>query len=291
MQRTTPLTIRTPWGRTGFALSCLVVALLAAPQLRAQNPTGTLTGTVSDNSGSALSGVTVTATSPNLQGQRSTQTGGNGAYKLAFLPPGDYSVTYELEGFKTAVKEVKVSAAQTSVVDVAMELGAVSEEIVVVAQQGNISETGTGASTVTGDEIDKLAINRDVVAAVNLAPGVSDTGFGQSDSPSIAGAATFENLWLINGVEINENIRGDVLPLFIEDTIQETTTAVSGVSAEYGRFTGGVVNAITKSGGNQWEGSFRTSFTNADWVAKTALSTDPKDKINKTYEGTLDSFL
>ena len=291
MQRTIPLTIRTPWGRTRFAPFCLAAALLAAPQVRAQNPTGTLTGTVADDSGSALPGATVTAISPNLQGQRSTQTSGTGSYKLAFLPPGVYSVTYELEGFKTVVKEVKISAAQTSIADVAMEIGVVSEENVVVGQQGNISETTTGASTVTNSEIDKLAIGRDVVAAVNLAPGVADTGFGSSASPSIAGAATFENLWLINGVVINENIRGDVLLLFIEDAIQETTTAVSGVSAAYGRFSGGVINAITKSGGNQWEGSFRTSFTNADWQAKTPLSADPKDKINKTYEGTLGGFL
>ena len=291
MHRTTPSTIRTSWGRTGFALFCLVAALVVAPQLWAQNPTGTLTGTVVDNSGAALPGVTVTASSPNLQGQRTVQTGGNGSYKLAFLPPGVYSVSYELEGFKTSVKEVKISAAQTSVADVAMELGAVSEEIVVVAQQGNISETNTGASTVTGSEIDKLAINRDVVSAVNLSAGVSDTGFGSSDSPSIAGAATFENLWLVNGVEINENLRGDVLPLFIEDAIQETTTSVSGVSAEYGRFTGGVINTITKSGGNQWEGSFRSSLTNKTWEAQTPLSAEPTSKVNETYEGTLGGFL
>ena len=178
MPRSTPLTLRNPRGRTGFALFCLLAALVVAPQLWAQNPTGTLTGTVVDNSGAALPGVTITATSPNLQGQRSVQTGGNGSYKLAFLPPGVYSVTYELEGFKTSVKEVKISAAQTSVADVSMELGAVSEEIVVVAQQGNISETNTGASTVTSSEVDKLPINRDVAATVNLAAGVSYTGFG-----------------------------------------------------------------------------------------------------------------
>ena len=291
MHRTTPSTIRTSWGRTGFALFCLVAALVVAPQLWAQNPTGTLTGTVVDNSGAALPGVTVTASSPNLQGQRSVQTGGNGSYKLAFLPPGVYSVSYELEGFKTSVKEVKISAAQTSVADVAMELGAVSEEIVVVAQQGNISETNTGASTVTGSEIDKLAINRDVVSAVNLSAGVSDTGFGSSELTVDRRRGDLREPVLVNGVEINENLRGDVLPLFIEDAIQETTTSVSGVSAEYGRFTGGVINTITKSGGNQWEGSFRSSFTNKTWEAQTPLSPEPTSKVNKTYEGTLGGFL
>ena len=96
---------------------------------------------------------------------------------------------------------------------------------------------------------------------------------------------------MINGVSVNENLRGGVLSLFIEDAIQETTTAVSGVSAEYGRFTGGVINAITKSGGNQWEGSFRSNFTNQDWGAFTPLSPEPTDKINKVYEGTLGGFV
>jgi hypothetical protein len=275
----------------GPALVCLVAALLAAPQVRAQNPTGTLTGRVTDAQGAGLPGVTVSATSAALPGERSSATHANGDYKLAFLPPGVYQVTYELDGFKSAVKEVKISAAQTSIADLGMELGVVSEEIVVVGQQGSISETTTGASTVTGTEIEQLSVNRDIVGAVNLSAGVSDTGFGQSDSPSIAGAATFENLWLINGVVINENLRGDVLPLFIEDAIQETTTTVSGVSAEYGRFTGGVVNAITKSGGNQWEGTLRTSFTNQDWEAATPLTVSQTDQVNEVYEGTLGGFL
>lgn len=102
---------------------------------------------------------------------------------------------------------------------------------------------------------------------------------------------TFENLWMINGVVINENVRGEVLPLFIEDAIQETTTAVSGVSAEYGRFTGGVVNAITKSGGNSFAGSLRVSFTNEDWEAATPLTTSQEDTVNETYEATLGGFL
>jgi outer membrane receptor protein involved in Fe transport len=282
---------RTAGAGKWLVLLCLVAAVLAAPQAWAQNPTGTLTGAVADESGAGLPGVTVTATSPKLQGTRTTQTSGNGGYKLAFLPPGVYQVTYELEGFKTAVKEVKLSAAQTSVADIAMELGVVTEEIVVVGQQGSISETGTGATTLTSSEIDKLPISRAPINAVNLAPGVADTGFGSSNSPSISGAATFENLFMINGVSINENVRGGALNLFIEDAIQETTTSTSSVSAEYGRFTGGVVNAITKSGGNQWEGSFRTSFTNDNWEARTPLTGTVENTVNKVYEGTLGGFL
>ncbi len=270
---------------------CLLAVLALAPAAVAQNPSGTLTGRVQDASGAVLPGVSVTASSPALQGARVAETNANGDFKLAFLPPGEYEITYELEGFNSAVRQVKVSAAQTAIADAQLELGEVSEEIVVVAQQGAISETGTGASTLTANEVDALPVGRDVATTIQLAPGVSDTGFGSSSSPSISGAPTFENLFLVNGVSINENVRGDVLPLFIEDAIQETTVATSGVSAEYGRFTGGVVNAITKSGGNDFSGSFRTSFTNESWQSETPLTTSQTDEINKIYEATLGGYL
>ena len=71
---------------------------------------------------------------------------------------------------------------------------------------------------------------------------------------------SFENLWLINGVVVNENSRGQSLNLFIEDAIEESNVSIGSVSAEYGRFTGGVINVVTKSGGNRFSGSLRVSL-------------------------------
>jgi TonB-dependent receptor-like protein len=172
-----------------------------------------------------------------------------------------------------------------------MTLGNLEEEIVVIGQQGLISETGTGATTITAEELEGLPVERNVIEMVNLAPGVADTGFSvDRTAPSIGGAPTYENLWLVNGVVINENIRAEILPLFIEDAVQESTTAISGISAEYGRFTGGLVNTITKSGGNQYHGSFRVSAANEDWEEKTPLTTLQEDEINEIYEATLGGF-
>jgi len=271
------------------ALFAVLACALVIPQAMAQNPTGDITGRVTDPDGAALPGVTVTATSPALQGERITVTGGSGGYKIALVPPGTYRLTYELDGFSTVVREVKVSAAQTTLSNVTLQLGAVEEEIVVTGRQATISETATGASTVVQEELDALPIDRDLDAAVNLVAGVNDTG--PSSAPSIAGAMSFENLFLVNGVVINENVRGSILPLFIEDAIEETTTTITGVSAEYGRFTGGVVNAITKSGGNQFSGSFRTSFDNDDWESRTELSPEREDKINETFEATFGGYI
>ncbi len=268
----------TPW-------IALALGLLLATTAVAQNPTGNLTGRVVSADGDALPGVTIEATSDKLQGSRTTHTGANGSYKLGFLPPGTYQVKYSLEGFSTSVRSVRINAAQDQSSDITLQITEVTEEIVVTSEMETISQTQTGAATYSKDEVEKLAVGRGLDAAVLLAPGVHDTG--PSSAPSIAGAMSFENLFMVNGVVINENVRGSILPLYIEDAIQETTTSVNGVSAEYGRFTGGVVNSITKSGGNQLSASLRVNLTNDDWESKTPLSNDRIDDISQSYEGTL----
>ncbi len=276
--------------RTRSALILVAAAvLLLAGQAWAQNPTGTLTGRVNDEDGGALPGVTVTAESPSLQGTRSTTTEGNGGYKLAFLPPGVYQVSYALEGFNSAIREVKISAAQTTPSNITMKLGTVAEAIVVTSQQALISETGTASTTITFDEIEKLPIPRELDDAITLAPGVTNSGF-RSSTPVMAGAPSYENLFLVNGVVINENVRAEILNLYIEDAVKETTTSVSGISAQYGRFTGGVVNAITKSGGNSFDGSFRVNLSNDSWQSKTPQTGTQTDNINEVYEATLGGY-
>lgn len=277
--------------RFGLVAVFLVAALaFTTTALWAQNPTGTLTGRVTAQDGAALPGVTVDVSSPNLQRTRSTVTNVNGDYKIAFLPPGNYQASYQLEGFNTSLRDIKLSAATTTPSNVVLELGEISDEIQVTGQQAVISETSTGSATLTGDELESLPVRRDLIGVVRLAPGVSDSGF-RAAAPSVAGAPTYENLWMINGVVIQDNIRSTVSNLFIEDAIQETTTSVSGISAEYGRFTGGVINAVTKSGGNQFKGSVRVSYTNDDWEARTPLSSEPVDELNDTWEATLGGYV
>ena len=270
----------------------LAAVLLLAPTLFAQLPTGTATGRVVDADNAGLPGVTVSAASSALQGSRVAVTGANGDFKLAFLPPGNYQLTYELEGFATAVQEVVISGSQTQNVNVTMKVAEVVEEIVVTSAVEVISE-GTGAKTTYGiDEIEDLPVARNIRSATLLTPGVAATGPKQANSRSaalsIAGAMSFESLYLVNGVVVNENIRGQSLNLFIEDAIQEFTTITNGASAEYGRFTGGVVNVLTKSGGNEFDGSYRRSFNQDDWSEPTDFFDEEQDDtLNKTDELTL----
>lgn len=108
---------------------------------------------------------------------------------------------------------------------------------------------------------------------------------------SISGAPSFDNSFLVNGVDVADNLFGGPQNLFIEDAVQEVQTLTSGISAEYGRFSGGVVNAITKSGGDLFSGSFRTNFANPAWSTETpfqrSLGQTNPSVPNRTYERTL----
>jgi outer membrane receptor protein involved in Fe transport len=282
--------------QSSFALAlCGLLSLLIAAPALAQNPTGTITGRVVDSQGLPITGVTVTVTSPALQGVRTTRTTENGDFILPLLPPGAYTIAVELQGFSAAKRTANLAASEAIRVDLTMTPAAVQEEIVVTGRQSE-AFVGTiqNASSFTQDFIRSLPTAGTILSAVNLASGTHNTG--PSGNVSFAGAMSFENIFMINGVQITDNVRGTPFTLFIEDAIQETTVMQNGISAEYGRFSGGVVNTITKSGGNEFSGSFRTTFTNDKWRTLTPFEQttiddggdDPRISATvPTYEYTL----
>ena len=269
-------------------LALLAVVALAAMPLRAQtNPTGTISGKVVDQDGLPVPGATVSAQSPALQGTRSVTTSANGDYIFPFLPAGDYTVTFDLTGFKTVKQSAKVSPSESVTVSPTLAVSTISETITVTGHA--TEEFGQKASVATNfkqELIDKLPTSRRIVDVAQLAPGVQNTG--PSGGLAINGAMSFESLYVVNGVVVNENIRGQPNVLFIEDALQETTITTAAVSAEFGRFQGGVVQAITKSGGNEFSGSYRATFDNNDWVALTPYPNDKRtNKMIYTQEATL----
>src|SRR5205823_838323 len=143
-------------------------------------------------------------------------------------------------------------------------LAALKEEVNVVGRAGDVlTRTAQVTTNFSQDLISLLPTNRSLDSSLLIAPSVHPTGPG--GNYSIAGAGSYESLFLVNGVTINENLRGQPIPLFIEDAIQDTTISTAGISAEYGRFSGGVVNIVTKSGGNTFSGSFRDTLYNDAW--------------------------
>jgi outer membrane receptor for ferrienterochelin and colicin len=266
-----------------------LLLLFAQPGLAQQGSWATLTGTVTTE-GADLPGVKVSVTSPALQGTRSTASSANGDYILPLLPAGDYVVTFELSGFQIHKQGIKLNAAQTTRLDANMRLSSVAAEATVTASQETISQTQKVSTTFTAATLDKLPIARTFQAAVLLSPGVNANGPGSNATTSvitISGAQSYESLFLVNGVVVNENLRGQPLGLYIEDAVQETTTSTAAISAEYGRFSGGVVNVITKSGGNLFSGSFRTSFADDAWTAVSPAKETRVQKVIPTYEATL----
>src|SRR5215831_16369145 len=243
----------------------LAVALLAfAGVATAQTTNGTISGHVSDAQGLALPGVTVNASSPNLQGVRTVVTSENGDYVLSLLPSGTYEVTFELSGFQMVKKTVSLAPTQVLPLDAQMGPAAITETVNVTGRAADVlTQTMTVATNFKQDLVATLPTNRDINAVLLMAPNVHASG--PSGNYSIAGAMSFESAFLINGVNVNENLRGQATTPYIEDAVQETTVATDGVSAEFGRFSGGVVNMITKSGGNIFSGSFRDTLNNDNW--------------------------
>ena len=247
-------------------LLAVVCLSLNAASVAAQSTNGTISGRVSDSQGLPLPGVTVSATSPNLQGVRETVTSENGDYILTLLPSGTYRIIFELAGFQR--QERSVGLAPTQVLPLQIELGvaAVTEAVQVVGRTADVlTQTSQVATNFDQTLLSNLPTQRDYRAVMLMAPAVHPTG--PSGSFSVAGSMSFENLYMVNGVSVNENLRGQAQDLVIEDAIQETTVATAGVSAEFGRFGGGVVNIVSKSGGNQFTGSFRETMTNDNWRA------------------------
>ena len=168
-----------------------------------------------------------------------------------------------------------------------MTLPTLAEEITVTASAPPAVETTEVATSFDAQTVNQLPTGRTIDDIVALAPGVTEAG--PNDQITISGSMSFESLFLVNGVVVNENVRGQPNPLYIEDAVQETTVLTGGISAEFGRFTGGVVSTLTKSGGNEFSGSLRDSLTNDDWTEKSdfVAQLDPIDETNSVYEATL----
>jgi carboxypeptidase family protein/TonB-dependent receptor-like protein len=261
---------------------------------------GIIRGTVTDQQGLPIPSVTVTATSPSMQGVRTTTTGPDGTYAFLQLPSGTYALTFETTAFAPAKRTTAILLGLTVEQNVQLQTAGVTEQIQVTAAAPAPIATATVGINYKHDEIDALATQRTLVGIAQLAPGLTENT-PNNGQVTINGAYSFDNVFMLNGVDVNDNLFGSPFNLFIEDAIEETQIITSGITAEYGRFTGGVVNAVTKSGGNTFSGSFRTGLSNQSWTKPTPFETcDPAvttatckkaaarpDTLQPTYEGTL----
>jgi outer membrane receptor protein involved in Fe transport len=219
--------------------------------------TGDIEGRLTDVTGAGLPGVTVSAVSPSLQGIRSTVSDRNGLFRVPAVPPGQYSIRANLEGFHPAEKTATVTLDGTAGVDFVLE-PLVTEEVVVSGQALLLDPTSTTTGTnYTSLIVSKLPAARNYADIVRANPGVS-TDRGETQGRSLAltiyGATSAENQWIIDGVNTTNVFRGIQGKAINNEFVQEVEVKTGGYQAEYGRALGGVVNVITKSGGNTFDG-------------------------------------
>lgn len=233
-------------------LSAWAILCLAGLAFAQTSQTGNIVGRVLSPEGEGLPGVSVTITSPAMIiPSRAIVTGENGAFRFASLAPGDYQMTFELEGMKTVIRKgVKVAVAQTVTIDITMEMKTIEESVTVVGQ----SPTVDRLRTTRPANIDKIFLQslpapRNLNTYVNMAPGV--------DGLSAHGGSTMDNAVLLDGVNIIDAATGVQAAgaNFGLDIMEELAVQASGLTAEYGSVRGAVINVVTKSGGNKFSGS------------------------------------
>ena len=281
----------------GFGMSRMVSGALTAliaftwiTSAAAQGlQTGSVRGVVRDATGLVLSQATVRAESPVQPGNRITVSDEAGAYRLSGLPAGEYQLRFEFAGLEPVATTVRVAVGATEHVDVVLRAAGVAETVTVTAATPSLASRTTGGLHLRGADINLLPTGRTPSLVAELAPGLTNNT-PNVNQVTISGAVAYDNVFLMDGVDIGDNLFARPDDLYIEDAIDETQVLTSAVSAEYGRFSGGVVNAVTKRGGNLFSGTIRSNLSNAAWTDETpfekAANQQRQSKMDRYYEGT-----
>ncbi|HYX29788.1 MAG TPA: carboxypeptidase regulatory-like domain-containing protein [Pyrinomonadaceae bacterium] len=293
-----------------FAVMALLLSIPAA--VMAQVTTATLVGTVTDPSGSKVTGAMVIVRNLDTGLSRTVTTNDEGDYRIEFLPTGKYSVEVTYTGFKKALmSDVVLQVNETSRVDIALAVGQVSETVTISETATPAVNTSTSeiARTIESAEIASLPlVERNVYTLLDLTPGVQSNNNGVATAST--GTSTFilgypEQRTLINGGTdggtgsvnyyldggINmTNLRntGNILPN--PDAIQEFKVQTNSYNAEYGRYASGVINVITKSGSNLFHGSVfeyirNHKFNANDWGSTLAKAPYHRNQFGGTLGG------
>src|ERR1700761_1265791 len=282
-----------------FSALVFWAALLCIP---ASAQTGQITGRVNDHNDAVLPNVSVNVVETSTAEKRTVQTNSDGYYTVPSLSPGPYSISLESPGFKKFSRTgLQLEVGQDLRVDVTMELGNVTEQVVVTGQAPLLeTETSSTGQVVSGSSVVQLPLlGRDAYALGELVPGVRGS-IGMNTLPvdiittasiSINGAPATENDFLLDGAP--NSIAAANQPGFypIADSVQEFRVQTNNYSAEFGRASGGIYNVVTKGGTNDLHFSVYEFYRNKtltanNWFSKAAGQTAPPLTFNQ-YGGVL----
>jgi hypothetical protein len=247
------------FARTSTLLVACVLAVTALGA--AQERFGTITGAVVDQSGGVLPGTTVTVTNNETRRATVVVTDGEGVFFARSLEPGRYTVGFELQGFiRQEALSVILLLGSTATVNASMRVGGVTETVQVVAETPLIDlRTTTSQRSIPAEEFDLIPKGRSFQALATALPSVNagelEGGF------QVNGASAGENSFLVDGVPVNSQINGAQRQDAVFEYLQEVQVKTTGLEAEYGGALGGVISAVTKSGGNSFRGSLFGHFS------------------------------
>jgi outer membrane receptor protein involved in Fe transport len=277
-----------------FLFALLLIGVVSGPL--AQGTTGSILGVVQDTSQAVLPGVTVTATSIETNQSRTAISDDEGRYRLPLLPVGPYEVQAELTGFSTEVRRpITLTIGSEAVVNFTLGIGALTERVVVTGEAPLVeTSNAVTAGLVDDKKIRDLPLNgRDFVQLALLQEGVVTSTkilrsqAGNSGIPlSLAGTRVHQSTFLLDGTDIRGS-RGTV-PAGVGgqvsgvESVKEFKVITGAFSAEYGRFTGGVITAVTKSGTNELHGSLYEFHRNSALDARNFFDRDPTNPTERS---------
>jgi len=259
--------------------------LLLSMTTFAQETGGQLSGTLTDPSGAAIPAATVTATNKDTGRSSSTTTSASGDFTIRSLEPGHYKVRFEKSGFASAeIADANVLLGRTVRADQKLTVGQIQTSVSVVEQAPLLDLTSTLVGhSVTAEEIDRIPKGRSFQDMANTAPGVNS---GRIEGGiQVNGATGAENNFTIDGLSVTGVINGDQRQNAVYEFLQEVQVKTSGIEAEHGGVLGGVISAVTKSGGNAFHGEFHFYHSGSNLSASPTLrlQTDPVGLLNTTY--------
>jgi hypothetical protein len=255
-------------------LACCL-ALVLASIASAQEFRGRVNGTVTDNTGAVLPGVTVTVSSPALIQPQVQVTGADGEFRFLALPPGVYTVEYELAGFQGVKREgVRVVINQTLTVDQQLQVATLQETVTVTGASPIVDTSTTQMGTnFTKELLTEIPNARDIWAAMAQAPGIQMTSYdvGGSNTGNQSGFRSYgfdtQNQTRMEGIDTTEGTAANA-GYFDFGSFEEFQ--VGGAGADASAFAGGAVLSISvKSGGDRFTGNFYYDYLNEDTIAET----------------------
>jgi hypothetical protein len=268
-------------------LVALILAAAPANSVAQTAGTGALSGTVTDASGSVIAAAQVRVTSESSGEVRTVTTGSAGSFTVPLLLPGAYRVEVTKEGFRTAtIPHVQIVVTETNALNIRLEVGQVSEKVIVEAQVAQLqTESSTLGRVTSSEQVESLPLAmRNFTQIIALNPGVSAEianagelgrgGGGNNQDPTVsAGNWAADNNFQMNGVGVNDIQQSGYFSAGVAipnpDTIQEFKVQTGQYDASYGRNAGANVDVITKGGTNEYHGAAWEYFRNNDLNANT----------------------